>query len=77
MTAASLARLALWHAGQLTALNAYLQQCRLPPFWLGGTAFNTDYRLSPLPRWVWWRLTEIYLIYKPGTTDERKIIYTV
>ena len=70
-------RLASFHRRQLQRLNLWLEQQDLPPYWLGGTNFNEIYRLYPSPRFVWWRLNRIYLIYKPNSPDERKLTYKV
>ena len=60
--------------GSLTDLhkvNDNLKESGYPPYFLGQSGFNVEYRLANKPRWVirWWppgvRLSQLYLYYMP------------
>jgi hypothetical protein len=58
----------------LQRTNLLLQAQSRDSFWLGGTTFNTDYRIDPDAKarivWRWWPmgfvLSELYLIHIPS-----------
>lgn len=66
------AKLLTDHLPELRKVNEELERLGHPPYYLGGAAFNVEYRLANTPRWVfrWWppgvRLAQIYLYYIPG-----------
>lgn len=56
----------------LDRINQSLAGWGLPKFYLGGTSFNTQYRIANKPRYVWrWfppgmKLSQFYLYYMPN-----------
>lgn len=72
----------------LWKLNACLANEGLPFYWKRGNhitdvEFEEDYRLYPPPRYVgtwkppFYKMVEVYLTYKPGTSDQKDIVYKV
>jgi hypothetical protein len=69
------------HEADLFKLNMKLTQVGLPFYYLGDFKFNTEYRLYPTPRIVgmwfppFYKVQQIYLIYKAGTAEQKDIVF--
>jgi L-rhamnose isomerase len=61
----------------LTEVNTQLLAQGKPSYWLGGTSFNTEYRINPQSKarfvWRWFPpgmvISELYLIYLPENQE--------